>query len=75
MQPARIESDVEYSILLPRFVHQSAKRESVEEGRVMVRDEVLLKSMSYNPAEESVPTTMVRDAEEDIEEEDVIITE
>ena len=52
------------------------KRESVEAGRVMVRDEALLRSMSYDPsAVESNPSTPVRDAEETIEEEDVIITD
>ena len=78
---ASVESDIRRLLYAERRdaivaeYEAELKRESVEEGRVMVRDEVLLKSMSYNPAEESVPTTMVRDAEEDIEEEDVIITE
>ena len=34
-----------------------------------------MKSMSYNPAESQETQTMVRDAEEIIEEEDVIIAD
>lgn len=49
------------------------KRESVAEGRVMVRDEVLMQSMSYDPTEAEETTTTVRDAEETIAEDDVII--
>ena len=49
------------------------KRESVAEGRVMVRDEVLMQSMSYDPTEVEETTTTVRDAEETIAEDDVII--
>lgn len=49
------------------------KRESVAEGRVMVRDEVLMQSMSYDPTETEETTTTVRDAEETIAEDDVII--
>lgn len=49
------------------------KRESVAEGRVMVRDEVLIQSMSYDPTEAEETTTTVRDAEEIIAEDDVII--
>jgi hypothetical protein len=52
------------------------KRESVEAGRVMVRDEALMRSMSYDPSAEDGDTSApVRDAEETIEEEDVIITD
>jgi hypothetical protein len=52
------------------------KRESVEAGRVMVRDEALMRSMSYDPSAENGDTSApVRDAEETIEEEDVIITD
>lgn len=49
------------------------KRESVAKGRVMVRDEVLMQSMSYDPTEAEETTTTVRDAEETIAEDDVII--
>lgn len=49
------------------------KRESVAEGRVMVRDEVLMQSMSYDPTEAEETTTTIRDAEETIAEDDVII--
>ena len=51
------------------------KRKSVEEGRIMLRDEALLKSMSDNPADVEPTAAPVRDAEEHIEEEDVIITD
>ncbi len=51
------------------------KRTSVEEGRIMLRDEALLKSMSYNPADVAPAAAPVRDAEEHIEEEDVVISD
>lgn len=49
------------------------KRESVSEGRVMVRDEALMKSMSYTPTNEQSEPTAIRDAEEIITEEELIL--
>ena len=78
---ASVESDIRRRLYAERRAEvireyeAELKRQSVEEGRVMVRDEVLLKSMSYNPAENQETVTIVRAAEENIEEEDVIITE
>jgi hypothetical protein len=78
---ASVESDIRRRLYAERRAEvikeyeAELKRQSVEEGRVMVRDEVLLKSMSYNPAESQETITVVRAAEEDIEEEDVVITE
>ena len=46
------------------------KRQSVEEGRVMVRDEVLFKSMSYTQPQEP-DTPVIRSAEEELTEEDI----
>jgi hypothetical protein len=78
---ASVESDIRRRLYAERRAEvikeyeAELKRQSVEEGRVMVRDEVLLKSMSYNPAENQETITVVRAAEENIEEEDVVITE
>ena len=77
---ASVESDIRRRLYAERRdqvvkeYEAELKRESVEEGRIMVRDEALLKSMSYKP-ETSEPTATVRDAEESIEEEDVVITD
>ena len=78
---ASVESDIRRRLYAERRdqivaeYEAELKRTSVEEGRVLLRDEVLLKSMSYNPDTEESAPAMVRDAEEAIEEEDVIITE
>ncbi len=78
---ASVESDIRRRLYAERRdeivaeYEAELKRESVKEGRVLLRDETLLKSMSYDPAEEVSATALVRDAEESIEEEDVIITE
>ena len=77
---ASVESDIRRRLYAERRdqvvkeYEAELKRESVEEGRIMVRDEALLKSMSYKP-EASEPAATVRDAEESIEEEDVVITD
>ena len=77
---ASVESDIRRRLYAERRdqvvkeYEAELKRESVEEGRIMVRDEALLKSMSYKP-EASEPAAIVRDAEESIEEEDVVITD
>ena len=78
---ASIESDIRRRLYAERRAdiieeyEAELKRQSVADGRVIVRDEVLMKSMSYNPAESQETQTMVRDAEEIIEEEDVIIAD
>ena len=78
---ASVESDIRRRLYAERRdqivaeYEAELKRESVEAGRVLLRDEALLKSMSYNPADVAPTTAPVRDAEEHIEEEDVIITE
>ena len=78
---ASVESDIRRRLYAERRdqivaeYEAELKRTSVEEGRVLLRDEVLLKSMSYNPDTEESAPARVRDAEETIEEEDVIITE
>lgn len=78
---ASVESDIRRRLYAERRdqivaeYEAELKRESVEKGRVLLRDEALLKSMGYNPATEESAPAMVRDAEETIEEEDVIITE
>jgi hypothetical protein len=78
---ASVESDIRRRLYAERRdqivaeYEAELKRESVEAGRVLLRDEALLKSMSYNPADVAPTTAPVRDAEEQIEEEDVIITE
>lgn len=78
---ASVESDIRRRLYAERRdqvvkeYEAELKRKSVEEGRIMLRDEALLKSMSYNPADVELTTAPVRDAEEHIEEEDVIITD
>ena len=78
---ASVESDIRRRLYAERRdevvkeYEAELKRKSVEEGRIMLRDEALLKSMSYNPADVEPTTAPVRDAEEHIEEEDVIITD
>ena len=78
---ASVESDIRRRLYAERRdqivaeYEAELKRESVVKGRVLLRDEALLKSMGYNPATEESAPAMVRDAEETIEEEDVIITE
>ena len=78
---ASVESDIRRRLYAERRdqivaeYEAELKRESVEKGRVLLRDEALLKSMGYNPTTEESAPAMVRDAEETIEEEDVIITE
>ena len=78
---ASVESDIRRRLYAERRdqvvkeYEAELKRQSVEEGRIMLRDEALLKSMSYNPADVEPTAAPVRDAEEHIEEEDVIITE
>lgn len=49
------------------------KRESVAEGRVIVRDEALMKAMSYSPTESDAVTTEIREAKETITEDEVIV--
>ncbi len=72
-----VESDIRRRLYADRRAEVVAeyeaelKRKSVEEGRVMVRDEALLKSMSYTPA--VTEEIMVRDAQETIAEEEPII--
>ncbi|MBQ2239341.1 MAG: hypothetical protein II322_00845, partial [Alistipes sp.] len=78
---ASVESDIRRRLYAERRdqvvkeYEAELKRKSVEEGRIMLRDEALLKSMSYNPADVEPTAAPVRDAEEQIEEEDVIITD
>lgn len=78
---ASVESDIRRRLYAERRdevvkeYEAELKRKSVEEGRIMLRDEALLKSMSYNPADVEPTAAPVRDAEEHIEEEDVIITD
>ena len=75
---ASVESDIRRRLYAERRADVVAeyeaelKRESVEEGRVMVRDEAILKSLSYTPNIEQEVIT-VRDAEETIAEDDPII--
>lgn len=72
-----VESDIRRRLYADRRAEVVAeyeaelKRQSVEQGRVMVRDEALLKSMSYTPAVTEEIT--IRDAEETIAEEEPII--
>ena len=78
---ASVESDIRRRLYAERRdevvkeYEAELKRKSVEEGRIMLRDEALLKSMSYNAADVEPTAAPVRDAEEHIEEEDVIITD
>ena len=78
---ASVESDIRRRLYAERRdevvkeYEAELKRKSVEEGRIMLRDEALLKSMSYNPSDVEPTAAPVRDAEEHIEEEDVIITD
>lgn len=75
---ASVESDIRRRLYAERRADVVAdyeaelKRESVDEGRVMVRDEAILKSLSYTPDIEQEVIT-VRDAEETIAEDDPII--
>lgn len=72
-----VESDIRRRLYADRRAEVVAeyeaelKRQSVEQGRVIVRDEALLKSMSYTPAVTEEIT--IRDAEETIAEEEPII--
>lgn len=72
-----VESDIRRRLYADRRAEVVAeyeaelKRQSVEQGRVLVRDEALLKSMSYTPAVTEEIT--IRDAEETIAEEEPII--
>ena len=78
---ASVESDIRRRLYAERRAEVVAeyeaelKRQSVKDGRVMVRDEALLRSMSYDPAESESASAMVRDAEEIITEDEVIITD
>ena len=78
---ASVESDIRRRLYAERRAEVVAeyeaelKRQSVKDGRVMVRDEALLRSMSYDPAENEPASAMVRDAEEIITEDEVIITD
>ncbi len=78
---ASVESDIRRRLYAERRdevvkeYEAELKRTSVEEGRIMLRDEALLKSMSYNPADVAPAAVPVRDAEEHIEEEDVVISD
>ena len=78
---ASVESDIRRRLYAERRdevvkeYEAELKRTSVEEGRIMLRDEALLKSMSYNPADVAPAAAPVRDAEEHIEEEDVVISD
>ena len=69
---ASVESDIRRRLFAERRAEVVAeyedelKRESVLEGRVMVRDEALLKSMSYTQPVDNDTHTMVRSAEEEI---------
>ena len=77
---ASVESDIRRSLYAERRAdiieeyEAELKRQSIADGRVLVLDEVLLKSMSYTPEDNTKSVTMVRDAEETIEEDDIIIT-
>lgn len=74
-----VESDIRRRLYADRRAEVVAeyeaelKRQSVEQGRVIVRDEALLKSMSYTPAVTEEIT--IRDAEETIAEEEPIISD
>ena len=78
---ASVESDIRRRLYAERRdevvkeYEAELKRTSVEEGRIMLRDEALLKSMSYNPTDVAPAAAPVRDAEEHIEEEDVVISD
>ena len=77
---ASVESDIRRRLYAERRAdiieeyEAELKRQSIADGRVLVLDEVLLKSMSYTPEDNTKSVTMVRDAEETIEEDDIIIT-
>ncbi len=78
---ASVESDIRRRLFAERRAEVVAeyedelKRESVLEGRVMVRDEVLLKSMSYTQPIENDTHTIIRNAEEEIAEEEPILND
>jgi hypothetical protein len=71
---ASVESDIRRRLYAERRAEVVAeyeaelKHQSVEEGRIFVRDEALLKSMSHTPITNDEPTTTVRSVEE-VEEE------
>jgi hypothetical protein len=73
---ASVESDIRRRLYAERRAEivkeyeAELKRSSVESGRVKVRDEALLKAMSYTP-ELKPSTAKVREAEEQIEEETI----
>ena len=75
---ASVESDIRRRLYAERRAEVVAeyeaelKHQSVEAGRIFVRDEALLKSMSYTPASDDKPTATVRSAEEVISEEEIV---
>lgn len=76
---ASVENDIRRQLYAERRAQiveeyeAELKRSSIEDGRVMMRDEALLKAMSYTP-EPKPATAEVREAEENIEE-DIIPTD
>lgn len=75
---ASVESDIRRSLYAERrdeIVEEyetELKRKSVEEGRVMLRDEALLKAMGYTPPTIESDKTMDSNIEEEITEEIII---
>lgn len=76
---ASIENDIRrrlYSERRRKIVEEyeaELKRQSVKDGRVLLRDEALLEAMSYTPTEEGSATTEIREAEETITEDEVVV--
>lgn len=76
---ASIENDIRrrlYSERRREIVEEyeaELKRQSVKDGRVLLRDEALLEAMSYTPTEEGSATTEIREAEETITEDEVVV--
>lgn len=76
---ASIENDIRrrlYSERRREIVEEyeaELKRQSVKDGRVLLRDETLLEAMSYTPTEEGSATTEIREVEETITEDEVVV--
>ena len=75
---ASVESDIRRRLYAERCdeivaeYEAELKRESVEEGRVTLRDEILLKAMGYTPPTDESETTIESNVEEVITEEIII---
>lgn len=75
---ASVESDIRRRLYAERCdeivaeYEAELKRESVEEGRVTLRDEILLKAMGYTPPTAESETTIESNVEEVITEEIII---